>query len=171
VILGCGVDLIEVGRIGRELTRRGGDPLDDIFAPEELAWCRRCRRPAEAYALGFAAKEALVKALGTGLTGRMAWTDIQIDWSGATPAVRLRGETAAAAGARGVTGVYLTVALWRRARPRREITPGLISGSPQITPGVISQGAALAAAWVVLAGDAERAPVRESQASEIWSGR
>jgi len=131
VILGCGVDLIEGGRIERERTRRGQDPFDDLFTPDELAWCRARRRPAEGYALGFAAKEAIVKALGTGLVGRMAWTDMRIDWSGARPAVWLAGETAAAAEAMGVSDVHLTVALasvqaaaWvvleGRARTRRD---------------------------------------------------
>ena len=122
MILGCGVDLIEVGRIERELTRRGQDPFDDLFTPDERAWCRARRRPAEGYALGFAAKEAVVKALRTGLVGRMAWTDMRIDWSGARPAVSLTGETAAAAEAMGVELVHLTGAL----------------------------ASALAAAWVVL---------------------
>ena len=131
MILGCGVDLVEVGRIERERTRRGQDPFDDLFTPDELAWCRARRRPAEGYALGFAAKEAFVKALGTGLMGRMAWTDMRIDWSGARPAVSLAGETASAAEAMGVELVHLTVALasaqaaaWvvleGRARTRRD---------------------------------------------------
>ena len=124
MILGCGVDLIEVGRIEREVARRGGDPFDDLFTPDELAWCRARPRPAEGYALGFAAKEALLKALGTGLVGRMAWTDVRIDWSGAWPAVSLSGETGAVAEAMGVERVHLTVAL----------------------------ASALAAAWVVLTG-------------------
>jgi holo-[acyl-carrier protein] synthase len=145
VILGCGVDLIEVGRIERELTRRGGDALDDLFTADELAWCRACRRTAEGYALGFAAKEALVKALGTGLVGRMAWTDIRIGWPGhggeASPVVSLAGETAAVAAAMGVENVHLTVTL-RRVRSRRGPAP---------------MTEALAAAWVVLTGARDEA--------------
>ena len=124
MILGCGADLIEVGRIERELSRRGGDPFDDLFTTDELAWCRARRRPAEGYALGFAAKEALLKALGTGLVGRMAWTDIRVDWTGDRPAVSLHGETGAVAGRMGVEAVHVSVSL----------------------------ASALAAAWVVLTG-------------------
>ena len=133
MILGSGVDLIEVVRIERELTRRGGDPFDDLFTSDELAWCRARRRPAEGYALGFAAKEALVKALGTGLVGSMSWKDIRIDRlepGGASLAVSLGGETAVVAAAMGVERVHLTVAL----------------------------ASALAAAWVVLTGNSELAP-------------
>jgi holo-[acyl-carrier protein] synthase len=144
VILGCGVDLIEVGRIERELTRRGGDPFDDLFTPDELAWCRRRRRPAEGYALGFAAKEAIVKALGTGLVGSMAWTDMRIDWTGARPAVALRGGTATVAEAMGVEHVHVAATL------RRPVL--------EISPGEISSGRTLAAAWVVLTGDSGLAP-------------
>ena len=113
MILGCGVDLIEVGRIERELTRRGGDPFDDLFTADELAWCRASRRPVERYALGFAAKEALLKALGTGLAGRMAWTDTRIAWPAreGRPAVTLEGETGRVAADKGVKRVHLSVTL------------------------------------------------------------
>jgi len=152
VILGCGVDLIEVSRIERELTHRGGDPFDDLFTADELAWCRACRRPAEGYALGFAAKEALVKALGTGLVGRMAWTDMRIDWSGARPAVALHGETAAAAAAMGVENVHLTVTL-RRVRSRLTPAPTTEGAGHSFEPASAgSMTGALAAAWVVLTG-------------------
>lgn len=138
MILGCGVDLIEVGRIERELTRRGGDPFDDLFTADELARCRGCRRQAEAYALGFAAKEALVKALGTGLVGRMAWTDMRIDWSGARPTVALHGETAAAAATMGVEQVHLTAALRRGLRERHAAAWVVLTGSRDQAPGASS---------------------------------
>jgi holo-[acyl-carrier protein] synthase len=158
VILGCGVDLIEVGRIERELTRRGQDPFDDLFTPDELAWCLACRRPADGYALGFAAKEAIVKALGTGLVGRMAWTDMRIDWSGAKPAVSLAGETAAAAEAMGVSDVHLTVALRRGVRGRPKLAPtseDAEDARQTWDPASAGSGAtAQAAAWVVLVGRA-----------------
>lgn len=159
MILGSGIDLVEVARIERELTRRDGDPLDDLFTPDELAWCRSRPRPAEGYALGFAAKEALVKALGTGLVGRMAWTDMRVDWTGGRPAVTLVGETATAAAAMGVTTVHVSATV---SRPGGKISPGDISApgkylpeifregfrSAEISPGGIS----VAAAWVVLEG-------------------
>jgi holo-[acyl-carrier protein] synthase len=158
VILGCGVDLIEVGRIERELTRRGGDPLDDLFTSEELAWCRGRRRPPEGYALAFAAKEAIVKALGTGLVGRMAWTDMRIDWTGIRPAVALRGETAALAEAMGVEVVYLTAALLRSTRSRLKpasTTEGAGHAWEPASAG--SRTGALAAAWVVVTGARDQA--------------
>jgi holo-[acyl-carrier protein] synthase len=158
VILGCGVDLIEVGRIERELTRRGGDPFDDLFTSDELAWCRRRPCPPEGYALAFAAKEAIVKALGTGLVGRMAWTDMRIDWSGGSPVVSLYGEIAAAAAAIGVQGVHLTATMLRSKRSRLKpastnhcVTSPTVEARHSWEPGSAgSVAGALAAAWVVL---------------------
>ena len=80
MILGSGVDLIEVARFEREAARRGQSLIEELFSAPELAWCRRRRRPAEGYAMGDAAKEALYKALGTGKVGRMAWSDVEIAW-------------------------------------------------------------------------------------------
>ena len=76
----CGIDLMEVARLEREVARRGDGLLEELFSPSELAWCRRRRRAAEGYAMAYAAKEALFKALGTGKVGRMAWSDIEIAW-------------------------------------------------------------------------------------------
>jgi holo-[acyl-carrier protein] synthase len=171
VILGCGIDLIEVGRIERELTRRGQDPFDDLFTADELAWCRRRRSPAEAYALGFAAKEAIVKALGTGLVGKMAWTDIRVCWpepcvepwpagdARGGPTVSLHGATAAAADELGVDRVHLTATLTRPTRSR--LKPASTTDGARYSRGPAPAGSrtgAIAAAWVVLTGDSELAP-------------
>ena len=112
MILGCGVDLIEVGRFEREISRRGTGLVEEVFAASELPWCRRRRRPAEGYAMGYAAKEALFKALGTGKVGRMAWSDVEVWWpEGASrPTVTLAGESAAVGAAMGVAAVHLSLA-------------------------------------------------------------
>jgi holo-[acyl-carrier protein] synthase len=86
--------------------------MDELFGPGELAWCRRRRRAAEGYAMAYAAKEALFKALGTGKVGRMAWHDVRIDWDGPgrRPAMTLEGETGAVAQRLGATAVHLALA-------------------------------------------------------------
>jgi holo-[acyl-carrier protein] synthase len=111
VIVGSGVDLMEVARFEQEVARRGGGPVDELFGPGELAWCRRRRRACEGYAMAYAAKEALFKALGTGKVGRMRWSDIAVAWpEGAVrPALTLSGETAAAAAKIGATRVLVTM--------------------------------------------------------------
>lgn len=113
--LGCGVDLMAVGRFEREVASRGDSLIEELFGPAERAWCRRRRRPGEGYAMAYAAKEALFKALGTGKAGRMAWHDIEVAWAdgGAGPVITLSGETALVAEEIGATRFHLAVATSR----------------------------------------------------------
>jgi len=115
VILGCGVDLMEVARFEREVARRGDGLVEELFSPSELAWCRRRRRAAEGYAMAYAAKEALFKALGTGKVGRMAWSDIELAWPAghARASMTLTGEAAVVADSLGVAGVHVSMACTR----------------------------------------------------------
>ena len=115
MVLGCGVDLADVARFEREVARRGDALIEELFSASERAWCRRRRRAAEGYAMDYAAKEAVFKALGTGKVGRMAWHDIDVAWpeGAAGPTVTLTGETAAVAEGMGVRAVRLAVATTR----------------------------------------------------------
>lgn len=87
-MLSTGVDLIEIARIARTLERYGQRFLERIYTPGELAYCRG--RPSK-LASRFAAKEATMKALGTGVRG-VSWKDIEVTRapSGA-PGIRLHG--------------------------------------------------------------------------------
>lgn len=87
-MLSTGVDIIEISRVGRVLERYGQRFLDRVYTPEEIAYCRG-RAPN--LAARFAAKEATMKALGTGVRG-VGWKDIEVvrHESGA-PAIRLHG--------------------------------------------------------------------------------
>ncbi len=69
MIVGVGVDLVDVDRMARSLGRRWGRRLvERVFTDDEIAVCERTAYPAEGFAARFAAKEALAKALGTGFT-------------------------------------------------------------------------------------------------------
>ena len=87
-MLSTGVDIIEIGRIARTLERYSARFLERIYTPGELAYCRG--RPSK-LASRFAAKEATMKALGTGVRG-VSWKDIEVTRapSGA-PGIRLHG--------------------------------------------------------------------------------
>ena len=115
MILGCGVDLMEVARFEQEVARRGDGLIEELFSAGELAWCRRRRRAAEGYAMAYAAKEALFKAIGTGKVGRMAWRDVEVAWpkESGRPAITLAGETAIVAEGVGVRAVHLALARTR----------------------------------------------------------
>lgn len=78
MIVGLGTDLVDVVRFRRVADRFGDHFLESLFSPAEIGWCRRRRRPWEHLAARFAAREAALKALGTGLVGGMSWKDIEV---------------------------------------------------------------------------------------------
>ena len=105
-IVGLGVDICEIARMERAISRHSM-LRDRVFTPEEIAYCDSKARPAESYAGRFAAREATIKALG-GYRGRL-WQDISVTRhpSGA-PAVRLDGNAKRRADALGVSDVLIT---------------------------------------------------------------
>lgn len=92
MIAGLGSDVIEIERIRKSVTRFQERFLKRVFTSDELKYCQSKADPAPHLAGRFAAKEALVKALGTGLRGSMKWSDIEVcrDDKGA-PFFRLSG--------------------------------------------------------------------------------
>jgi holo-[acyl-carrier protein] synthase len=92
VIVGLGVDMEEVSRIREVISRHGRIFLDRIFTSAEVAYCERHRDPAERYAARFAAKEATMKALGTGWSKGVRWRDIEVTRKpGGRPTIVLHG--------------------------------------------------------------------------------
>jgi holo-[acyl-carrier protein] synthase len=115
MILGVGVDLVDVPRFERVATRHGGGFVERILTPEEIADCASARRPFEQQAARFAAREALLKALGTGLVGGMAWRDVRVV-RGAGPGVfgvEMSGGVRDTAEALGVRRVHLALCCTR----------------------------------------------------------
>lgn len=109
-ILGLGVDLVEVKRFEREEARQGRDFARAFLLPAEIDRANRDPRPDAARAAHFAAKEAFLKALGTGLRGRLAWHDLEVvPRAGRSAALVLRGEAARLAAERGIDQVVLSV--------------------------------------------------------------
>ncbi len=78
MIVGIGNDIFEVARMRRELDRNGSGIKDSIFTQGEISYCECKRYPERHFAARFAAKEALLKALSTGLTPEMSWLEIDI---------------------------------------------------------------------------------------------
>ena len=92
MIVGLGVDMEEVSRIREVISRHGRIFLDRIFTSAEVAYCERHRDPAERYAARFAAKEATMKALGTGWSKGVRWRDIEVTRKpGGRPTIVLHG--------------------------------------------------------------------------------
>lgn len=107
-MLGAGVDLCEVDRMRRVLARTPGFAAR-VFTDDEQAYCRARRDPAERFAARFAAKEAVLKAMGVGL-GACAFRDIEVvrAESGA-PSLALHGAAAELAAARGIARWHVSL--------------------------------------------------------------
>lgn len=106
---GVGVDLVEIARMEEAITRRPRLKRR-LFTDAERAYCERRARPAEHYAARFAAREAVLKALGTGFAG-MGFKDVEVvvDERTGAPSARLFGAAAARAQELGVQEVALSL--------------------------------------------------------------
>ncbi len=78
MIVGSGIDLVEISRIQQTLDRFGDRFLDRVYTPAEKAYCLGKRNAAESLAARFAAKEAGAKALGTGISFGVTWREIEV---------------------------------------------------------------------------------------------
>lgn len=78
MVLGVGIDIIEVARVQSVTERFGERFLHRILRPSELAYCRSFVRPAPHVAARFAAKEAISKAFGTGIGAALGWQDMEV---------------------------------------------------------------------------------------------
>jgi holo-[acyl-carrier protein] synthase len=110
-ILGHGIDIVETARIRRLIDQHGAHFLDRVFTADEQAYCNTSRkRSLEHYAGRFAAKEAVLKVLGTGWRGGIAWTDIEVvkEPSG-QPQVKLTGECARIARELGIARWHVSI--------------------------------------------------------------
>jgi holo-[acyl-carrier protein] synthase len=115
MILGAGVDLVDVERFERAATRFGDGFCDRILTPEELADCEESARPYEQQAARFAVREAVLKAIGTGLAAGMTWRDIRVH-RGLAPGVfrvELDGGVRRTADALGVRRIHVAVCTTR----------------------------------------------------------
>ena len=105
-IIGLGFDATDIPRIRDALVARYGDRfLRRVYTDEEIAYCTRHRDPVPSFAARFAAKEAAMKALGTGHSRGVLWKDVEVRRRGGPPQLRLtrrrappvRGDAAARA--------------------------------------------------------------------------
>ena len=92
-IIAHGIDLVDCPRIEEMIERHGDRLLNRLFTPAEQAYAQRHKNAIEKYAGRFAAKEAVLKLVGTGWRGKIKWTDIEVinDPAG-RPEVNLSGE-------------------------------------------------------------------------------
>jgi len=110
LIVGLGVDITEIDRMGAAITRHGAPILERFFTPSEVAYCESHKNKIERYAGRFAAKEAAMKALGTGWRKGVRWRDIEVARAASgKPTLLLRGVAGEVAAGLGVKNIALTI--------------------------------------------------------------
>ena len=110
MIVGTGVDLAEVNRIGEAIERYGQRFLDRIYTAAEIAYVERKANRHERYAARFAAKEAGMKAIGTGWRRGVRWKDFEVvNLASGRPTLQLHGVAAKVADALQVRHIALSL--------------------------------------------------------------
>ena len=108
-IIGLGIDATDIPRIAAALERYGERFMNRIFTDGEIAYCRRRRQPAIHFAGRFAAKEAAMKALGTGHTQNVLWRGVEVVRHGGPPQLQFHGGAARRFAAMGAQSSLLTI--------------------------------------------------------------
>ncbi len=110
MILGIGIDIVEIRRIRLVLERQADRFSKRVFTPAEQEYCKAHRDPAPHYAVRFAAKEATFKALGTGWARGVSWVDVEILRPGqSAPVLTLSGEAQRHALRLGIREAHVTL--------------------------------------------------------------
>lgn len=110
MIVGLGTDIVEIVRIGKMIERHGEMFLRRVFTDDEIAYCQRRKESYEHFAGRWAAKEAVMKTLGTGFIRGISWQDIEISAkTSGKPTVSLHGGAREHAKALGIDEVLITI--------------------------------------------------------------
>ena len=110
MIVGSGIDMVEIGRIEQTMHRYGKRFLDRVYTEGEQAYCLRKKKSAESLAARFAAKEAGAKALGTGISFGVSWLEFEVVREpGGRPTLKFHGRAAQIAGHLGVARAALSI--------------------------------------------------------------
>ena len=108
-IIGIGIDATDLPRVADLVERYGDRFLRRVFTDGEIAYCTKRHNPVPHLAGRFAAKEAAMKALGTGHSRGVLWKDIEVVRGGGPPRLALHGGAARRAGEMGVTQSMVTI--------------------------------------------------------------
>jgi holo-[acyl-carrier protein] synthase len=109
MIAGIGIDIIEVSRI-RKVLEKNPAFRQRVFSETEITYCESKADPAMSYAVRFAAKEAFMKALGTGWNHEVSWIEIEtVSPPSGPPVLRISGTTKAAMESRDILNCHLSL--------------------------------------------------------------
>jgi holo-[acyl-carrier protein] synthase len=109
LVFGIGTDIIETSRVEEKLRRTGG-LKNRVFTPREIAYCEAKAKSAQHFAARFAAKEAFLKAIGTGWRGGYRFVDIEIlNNEQGKPELVVRGKVKDFCVENGITGFHVSL--------------------------------------------------------------
>lgn len=109
-VIGLGTDIIECARIGEMIHKHGELFLNRVFTQQEIAYCSSRKTSNQHYAGRWAAKEAALKALGTGWAKGIQWTDIAVSHQlGGKPIITIDGVAAEIAKEQGIAEIMLSI--------------------------------------------------------------
>jgi holo-[acyl-carrier protein] synthase len=131
MIVGAGIDVVEIARVEAAISRRGDRLRERVFTERESGDCERRRRSGPHFALRFAAKEAGMKAIGTGWRHGVSWRDFETVEGQHGLELRLSGRALDFARQRGFERVWLGTSLTRTHAVAQVVLEGP-SGEPRV---------------------------------------
>jgi holo-[acyl-carrier protein] synthase len=109
-IIGIGTDITECLRIARMIERHGELFIDRVYTPEEIKYCQSRKQATQHFTGRWAAKEAILKAIGTGWRKGISWRDIEVrNDPGGKPVVAVRGGVKDVVEQLGVSEIHVTI--------------------------------------------------------------
>src|ERR1700722_7836935 len=110
MIVGVGTDIVEIPRIGKMIERHGEHFLQRVYTEDEIRYCQRRKESFQHYAGRWAAKEAVMKTLGTGWTRGVGWLDIEVATKrSGQPLINIRGSAREIANHLGIGEVLISI--------------------------------------------------------------
>ena len=110
MIVGVGTDIVEIPRIGKMIARHGEHFLTRVYTDEEIRYCQRRKESFQHFAGRWAAKEAVMKTLGTGFSRGVGWRDIEVCSSrSGQPSIALHGGAREIALQAGIAEILITI--------------------------------------------------------------
>ncbi len=126
MIVGVGTDIVEIPRIGKMIERHGEHFLQRVYTEEEIRYCQRRKESFQHFAGRWAAKEAVMKTLGTGWTRGVGWLDIEVATKrSGQPLINIRGSAREIAHHLGIGEVLISISHCRTYAMATAIALGL----------------------------------------------
>ena len=109
-VIGIGTDIVEVARIGDMIEKHDATFIQKVFTEGEITYCEPRKAAVQHFAGRWAAKEAILKAIGTGWSNCIKWTDIEvINEMGGKPYVKLNGKAVTVCADRGIDEILISI--------------------------------------------------------------